>query len=84
MAINFDTTCPFCGQHHEAVSRAHSSTDYPDDGDVTMCFACGEICVFDSDAAGGLRKPTKPEQRNLDRDQHIRDMREVWRIVKRQ
>jgi hypothetical protein len=84
MAIEFDTTCPFCGQHHEAVSRARSSTDYPDDGDVTMCLACGEICIFDSDVAGGLRKPTKREQRIFDRDPRIREVREAWRIVKRQ
>jgi hypothetical protein len=84
MTIDFDTTCPFCGELHEAVSRARSNTDYPDDGDVTLCFGCGQICVFDSNSADGLRKPTKREQRDFDRDQRIREVRMAWRIVKRQ
>jgi hypothetical protein len=55
-------------------------SDLPDDGDVTLCFRCGKFCVFDSRAAGGLREPTKKEQRSFAHDQRLQNMLGAWRI----
>jgi len=78
------TICPFCDQHHECVTAARSDIDFPEDGDVTMCFNCGRWCIFDRDAHGGLRKPTKKEQRGFERDADLVKLVDAWKIVKRQ
>jgi hypothetical protein len=82
MTEDLDTICPFCGHHHDAVSAFHSDTDFPNDGNITMCFGCGQFCVFDSDADGRLRKPTKKEQRVIDHDEDAQTLRNAWKIVR--
>jgi hypothetical protein len=84
MSEDMATICPFCDQHHEAVTAARGDVDFPDDGDVTLCFGCGRLCIFDSDAYGGLRKPTKKEQRTFAHDDDLKKVQAAWRIVKRQ
>ena len=80
---DWPTTCPFCGQRHDAVSIAvgHGRT-VPEKGDATMCFTCGSFCIFD--ATGSLRKPTKAEQRVLDADDRIKEARAAWLQIKDQ
>jgi len=82
MAEDFDSICPFCNYHHDAVSAARSDTDFPDDGDATLCISCGRFCVFDRDARGGLRKPTKKEQRSLDRDEDLVKLTNAWKTLR--
>jgi hypothetical protein len=77
------TTCPFCGEHHDRISAIREEV-FPEDGDATMCFRCGAFCIIDSDSDLGMRKPTKKEQRELDADDRIRDLRRAWETVKRQ
>lgn len=77
------TICPFCNEHHEAITLAQGDVEDPSDGNVCICFRCGKFCVFDSDAYGGLRKPTKREQRDFDRDEKQQQMVAAWKIVKR-
>lgn len=78
------TICPFCGQHHDAATHTGGTNSEPDDGDVTLCFGCGRICIFDSDSYGGLRKPTKKEQRAIGRDERVSELVTAWKVVRRQ
>jgi hypothetical protein len=78
--VEWPTTCPFCGQHHDAVDTMEGSGRVPEENDATMCFTCGEFCIFDKD--GGLRKPTRREQRALDRDGRVQRARTAWAIIK--
>jgi hypothetical protein len=82
-SVEWPTICPFCGQHHDAASPLRGD-HVPDDGDVSFCFGCGAFCVFDDNAYGGLRKPTKKEQRGFDRDKRLQEMTGAWKVVKRQ
>jgi hypothetical protein len=79
----FPTICPHCDEHHEVATLTRGELEYPDDGDVSLCFKCGRFCVFDSDAYGGMRKPNKKEQRVFDRDDRLQELVRAWRIVKR-
>jgi hypothetical protein len=79
----FPSICPFCNQHHEAAT-AMGETPQPSDGAVSMCFQCGQFSVFDSDTFGGLRKPTKKEQRHFDRDEKLRELVTAWKVTRRQ
>ena len=81
---DFQSICPFCSQQHEAATLAQGEIGYPSDGDVSICFRCGALCVFDRDAYGGLRKPTKKEQRAFDRDEKLRQLVTAWKITMRQ
>jgi hypothetical protein len=47
-----------------------------------MCFACGAFNIVDSTTDEGMRKPTRREQRELDADRRIRDVRRAWQQVK--
>jgi hypothetical protein len=84
MTEEMATVCPFCDYHHECVSAARSDVDIPEDGDVSMCFRCGRFCLFDREARGGLRKPTKREQREFDHDDGMQKIVAAWKTVKRQ
>jgi hypothetical protein len=81
---DWPTICPFCGQRHDAATNAQGRDRLPDDGDVSQCFRCGEFSIFDDKAYGGMRKPTKREQRAIARDARMQTMRTAWKIVKRQ
>ena len=83
-ANDWPTICPFCGQKHDATTNAQGHDVLPDNGDVSLCFGCGAFCVFDEAAYGGMRKPTKKEQRSFDRDERLKKVRDGWRTVKRQ
>ena len=65
---DWPTICPSCGAKHEAITNVEARDVLPDNGDVSICFRCGEICIFDDKAYGGMRKPTKKEQREIARD----------------
>jgi hypothetical protein len=49
-----------------------------------MCWACGEFNIVDDRTDEGMRRPTKKEQRSLDRDGRISDLRQAWRMVRQQ
>jgi hypothetical protein len=83
-STDWPTICPFCGQHHDAATSTERRDYVPEDGDVSMCFSCGEFCVFDSEAYGGMRKPTKKELRTFARDERLQELRTAWKVVRRQ
>jgi hypothetical protein len=83
-STDMDTVCPFCGKTHEAATAARNRPEYPEDGDATMCFDCGAFCIFDHDRDGGLRRPTKVEQRSLDRDDFVQRVITAWKATRRQ
>ena len=75
-----DTVCPFCLCQHECATGPFGGV--PDDGDVTICFMCGQFSMFDHTATGGLRKPTKKESREIERSQLAEQVHGAWKIVK--
>jgi hypothetical protein len=77
------TICPFCKYKHDAVSRTDDRPATPKDNDITLCFNCGRICVFDSTDDGGLRKPTLIEQDEFDHDPQLDRLIDAWKQVKR-
>lgn len=51
--------CPTCHRHHELASSKEGLR--PVDGDVSVCWSCHALAVFDSTTFYGLRKPTQAE-----------------------
>jgi hypothetical protein len=88
MTREMNTRCPWCGHLHGAVSAVTAIADRvsPEpkaaDGDLTMCIHCGNMCVFERAATGGLRHPTAAETAELDADSRIIEMRKAWLQVK--
>jgi len=77
------TICPLCGQEHDAASMAQSNErQTPRDGDASFCFSCGTVNIFEDRASGGLRRPTKREQRLFDKDERLQEILAAWREVK--
>lgn len=75
-----DSVCPFCGSLHTRASATANPAEAraPVDGDVTLCFACGELAVFDAAVSGGLRKPTTAEYDQIAADSILRHMHHAW------
>lgn len=69
------TSCPHCGRTNDQ----HAGPDreaLPADGDVSLCWGCGGIGLFQVTALGlTVRKPTADEQAELDQDPGIRAAR---------
>jgi hypothetical protein len=80
MSTDWPHTCPFCRLQQEAVTHISGKDYVPSNGDITMCFNCGGISVFTND--GGLRKPTKKEQRELDQNSRIKEVKDAWKMAK--
>jgi hypothetical protein len=51
----------------------------PQDDDITMCYKCGELGIFDCTIDGGVRKPEEDEANFFDRDEGIQRLRAAWR-----
>jgi hypothetical protein len=82
--MTVDTTCPFCGQHHDGIAELWPPDFVAKDGDASLCTACGRFSVFDSRKGGGLRKPTRRERRLISENRDTQEARAAWEIVKRQ
>jgi hypothetical protein len=78
MTVEKNTRCRWCGEQHELMTNPYMAEGDPENGDMTMCFSCGEFNVFSGKAASVLRKPNAKERRMLAADPRIKDMRQAW------
>lgn len=70
-------SCPNCG-HHIDASTSLGSRPTPADGDVTMCWYCGEIGRFVVTAFGvSIRKLTDRERPEIEADPEVARFRET-------
>jgi coenzyme F420-reducing hydrogenase alpha subunit len=85
MTIAHSTICAFCDVEHECATHTVDPDgklrEAPRDGDPSICFACGAINIFDDRAPGGMRKPTKREQREFDIDPEVQAACDAWKAV---
>jgi len=81
-AIDSNTCCPFCGYKAEAASCVTDNGKKPNDGDISMCFRCGEWAVFASFVDGGLRKPNSKEYDYIASDEKMAFIRKAWLDLK--
>lgn len=72
----FHSNCVWCGTRHDRATNADASeAGQPVDGDVTICFACGEWLVFERSY---LRAPTPEEFIEIGLDEDCRRARRAW------
>lgn len=64
-------SCPFCGRVNTMADNGHDSI--PQDGDLSMCWKCGEFGVFNAD--GTVRKPTPSETAEIEEDPAVQAAR---------
>jgi hypothetical protein len=55
--------CPQCGELADAYTSMCNPDHTPDEGDVSMCWSCGQILRFNGDLS--LRKITEDELRAI-------------------
>lgn len=78
--IDMNTTCPFCGEHNDAVSAADKSNAVPKADDFTLCIICGEWAVYADVGTPtlGLRKPDDDEYQMLVSNEEFTLARKAW------
>lgn len=64
-------TCPHCHAKQDMAQILGRSKDAPSDGDVCLCFQCGEASIFDNKAPYGARKAKTKEQADIAKDPKI-------------
>jgi hypothetical protein len=71
--VTIETHCPRCGRGNPLHSGKHSD-DVPVAGDVSICFKCRTVGVFDTGPFGALlvRLPTAEEQQQIDSDPQVK------------
>lgn len=57
-------TCWKCGYQMEATTPTHEKGATPQKGDVSMCFNCGTLGIFEKDLT--VRKPSQSELLEID------------------
>jgi len=66
------TTCPHCGVGQDLHTNTTGARP-PEDGDVAICWRCGDVAVFAAGPFGVTRrKPTGPEDARIRRDPRLR------------
>lgn len=68
--------CLGCGLVNDG-HQGPESTDVPEAGDVSVCFTCGALAMYDVDALGllTLRLPTDAELADLEADPQLQTVR---------
>ncbi len=72
--------CPHCGYQTDCVSSVGSGRK-PGDGNLSLCFECGEWAVFGPDLR--LRAPTDKEFVVIGEDKACRTARAAWVLTQR-
>lgn len=62
------TPCPNCGDMLEGATNMFDGCQEPKDGDVSLCFRCGHVLVFE---AGRPRNPTSEEMYRIAGDRRL-------------
>jgi hypothetical protein len=70
------TPCPYCLKGIDAATPVDDDAAVPGPGDVTLCFECGEWCVFAEGMT--LRKPTDEELTEIALARPFQIAREAW------
>ena len=70
------TPCPWCLKGINAAAPAEGGDDAPGEGDVTICFECGEWCLFTAEMT--LRKPTDDELTEIALDPNYQTVGQAW------
>lgn len=65
-----ETTCPHCGRVNDCQSDV-GGTSVPKDGDVSLCFNCAGLGIYDSSRPGGVYIPDPTEMVALMADEAI-------------
>lgn len=72
--------CPHCKRVNDAHGRQPG--DAPVNGDVSLCWGCGEPAVFvDVDGSLALRPPTAEEQASIEMDPEFRRVQTTVRAA---
>jgi hypothetical protein len=70
-------TCAHCGTVLEAPVNVKGAYQ-PKEGDAAFCFGCGNVSMFDPEAASGTRVPNEPELEALSHNEGLLRMRDFW------
>jgi hypothetical protein len=75
MAQNLEHRCPHCKQLNTKVRAVNDADVLPEDGDITMCFVCGDWAIFER---GRARRPTKDELADIQKHVLCQEMVKGW------
>jgi hypothetical protein len=72
--------CAHCGALMATASNIPGPFQ-PKEGDAALCYACGEVSVFDPTVETILRKPNEEEQAAIDANAGLQAVRAEWKAA---
>jgi hypothetical protein len=76
----FNTHCPHCGKLNECHTSVSDPDAIPGPGDMSFCFTCGGIAVYDEDLQ--LTHLTLEQMEEVDKSTTLQKMTKAWLQVK--
>jgi len=74
------TRCWNCGSTSNRCSEVIDNDATPHDGDVSICFQCGKLALFDHSLEDRVRKPTPKEMDELCSSEEVMAMLMAWHV----
>jgi len=74
------TRCWSCGSTSNRCAEALPGDSVPHDGDVSICFDCGKLALFDFSLEDKVRKPTPSEMDELHASEEVMAMLMAWHV----
>jgi hypothetical protein len=71
--MNRDDRCPWCNRKTDSVTHVGEEPRYPEPGNLSMCFLCAEVSIFDENLM--MRKPTVEEASEIYADPEVKEAR---------
>ena len=71
--------CPYCGKANDEVAELLGQRDDPpENGDISLCFSCGQFAIFDDHDPNRVRLPSNLEGLQIAASKQCRAMAEAW------
>jgi len=76
-----DTRCWNCGKVSNSQANVEDGGPIePENGDVSFCFYCGSLAIFDDSYPDAVRKPSPSELDELNEKFDLWLLKEVWKM----
>ena len=80
--VEFTTRCPYCGDTFPLATSIREDEAVPKSGDISLCFTCGRVSIFDISVAGGARPPNEQEATEIAADGDVIRAMLAWREMR--
>jgi hypothetical protein len=84
VSTDITTRCWNCGSTSNRCAEVIDKEATPHDGDVSLCFDCGQLALIDFSLEDKVRKPTPKEMDELHNNEEVLAMVLAWHVFQQE